>query len=235
MSSASPGQSQFRHSRAYSRQVEQYPSEEDDSLSRDRQSSSDAYSRHSRAFSRQSQQYHTEDGHAVIKTSISDVQSRHSRAFSRQSEPYLPQDAQSGEDNASDKYVRRPIPSVSAPQRETLSAPVSAHALATPRPTLLFAIASDDVKQVRKVLENGDAGPNDSVGPQSALAFTLTNDQLSNKLEIVKALLAYGADPNHLKEGSVSSPRNGQIPPAMLDKMDTATRYVLLLTSSRRQ
>ncbi|KAG2350087.1 P-loop containing nucleoside triphosphate hydrolase protein [Suillus weaverae] len=66
-------------------------------------------------------------------------------------------------------------------------------------PTLLFAIASDDVNEVRQVLESGEAGPNDQVGPQSALAFTLTNDKLSHKNEIIKALLAYGADPSALR------------------------------------
>jgi len=59
----------------------------------------------------------------------------------------------------------------------------------------MFAIASDNVEQVKQVLESGDVNPNEAVGPQSALAFTLTNDKLTNKLEIVKALLAYGADP----------------------------------------
>lgn len=76
------------------------------------------------------------------------------------------------------------------------------HAIATPRPTLMFAIASDDVSQVQRVLESGEANPNDQVGPQSALGFALTNDQLTNRLEIVKTLLAYGADPAGLKNSS---------------------------------
>lgn len=74
------------------------------------------------------------------------------------------------------------------------------HAIATPRPTLMFAIASDDVSQVQKVLDSGEANPNDQVGPQSALKFALTNEQLTNRLEIVKTLLAYGADPAGLKD-----------------------------------
>ena len=76
------------------------------------------------------------------------------------------------------------------------------HAIATPRPTLMFAIASDDVSQVQAVLESGEANPNDQVGPQSALKFALTNDQLTNRLDIVKTLLAYGADPAGLKNSS---------------------------------
>ncbi|OAX41570.1 P-loop containing nucleoside triphosphate hydrolase protein [Rhizopogon vinicolor AM-OR11-026] len=104
-----------------------------------------------------------------------------------------------------------------------------------PKPTLLFAIASDDVNQVRQVLESGDAGPNDQVGPQSALAFTLTNDQLSHKNEIVKALLAYGADPSALRNPGLNpSPEGGEISesgshsqPAETtpEGMDPATRY----------
>ncbi|KAF9469384.1 P-loop containing nucleoside triphosphate hydrolase protein [Collybia nuda] len=95
----------------------------------------------------------------------------------------------------------------------------------------MFAIASDDVTQVRQVLENGDAGPNDPVGPQSALAFALTNDQLTHKMEIVKTLLAYGADPTVLKQHSKTTPRSAsdvkaaQLPPALMEEMDPATRY----------
>jgi hypothetical protein len=66
----------------------------------------------------------------------------------------------------------------------------------------MFAIASDDVSQVRKALDSGEANPNDQVGPQSALQFALTNNQLTNRLEIVKTLLAYGADPAGLKNSS---------------------------------
>ena len=64
----------------------------------------------------------------------------------------------------------------------------------------MFAIASDNVEQVRSVLESGEANPNESVGPQAALAFALSNENLSNKLEIVKTLLAFGADPNVVKD-----------------------------------
>jgi len=76
------------------------------------------------------------------------------------------------------------------------------HAIATPRPTLMFAIASDDVSQVQRVLDSGEANPNDQVGPQSALKFALNNEQLTNRLEIVKTLLAYGADPAGLRDST---------------------------------
>lgn len=111
-----------------------------------------------------------------------------------------------------------------------LATPV--HAIATPKPTLLFAIASDNVDQVRQVLESGEAGPNDSVGPQSALAFTLTNDKLAHKQEIVKALLAYGANPSTLRNATLNPAhcRKGNHEPSVLpsettvDGMDPATR-----------
>lgn len=113
-----------------------------------------------------------------------------------------------------------------------LAAPV--HAIATPKPNLLFAIASDDVDQVRQVLENGEAGPNDSVGPQSALAFTLTNDKLAHKQEIVKTLLAYGANPSALRNPTLNpAPRaegddeSSSLPPeTTLEGMDPATRLL---------
>ncbi|KAF8197537.1 P-loop containing nucleoside triphosphate hydrolase protein [Pholiota molesta] len=101
----------------------------------------------------------------------------------------------------------------------------------------MFAIASDDVEQVRQVLASGDAGPNESVGPQSALEFTLTNDKLTNKLEIVKALLAYGADPAVAKNLEIPSSKvsaSGQEdedtqdqPRPLMEEMDAATRYYL--------
>jgi hypothetical protein len=112
----------------------------------------------------------------------------------------------------------------------------SIHAIATPAPTLLFAIASDNVAQVNRVLESGDAGPNDQVGPQSALAFTLTNDKLHHKMEIVKALLAFGADPSDLKNPELNPPqRNVALGDGrgeaitespVLDNVDPATRYI---------
>jgi len=117
--------------------------------------------------------------------------------------------------------------------RNSSTTPSPVHAIATPPPTLLFAIASDDVDQVRRALESGVASPNDQVGPQSALAFTLTNDRLTHKVDIVKALLAYGADPAALnnpelnppnKRASESSTAASPPPATMLDVMDPATR-----------
>lgn len=142
-------------------------------------------------------------------------------------------DGDPDEDNSHDQTIRQSLPSL--PHTAPITRPASVmrplmYAIATPPPTLMFAIASDDVTQVRQVLENGDAGPNDSVGPQSALAFALTNDQLTNKMDIVKTLLAYGADPTVLKQDSKMSPQStsdvkaSQLPPSLMEEMDPATR-----------
>ncbi|KAI8982900.1 P-loop containing nucleoside triphosphate hydrolase protein [Trametes punicea] len=126
--------------------------------------------------------------------------------------------------------LRRRTKSTRLPQSLLLT-PV--HAIATPRPTLLFALASDDVEEVRRVLESGEARPNDDVGPQSALAFTLANDQLKNKMAMVKLLLAYGADASALRnaeedEGEDHSPTSGSRPVSkLLQSADPATRYYI--------
>ena len=109
-----------------------------------------------------------------------------------------------------------------------------AHAIATPKPTLLFALASDDVAEVRRVLESGEARPNDDVGPQSALAFTLANDRLKNKKEMVKLLLAYGADTSVLvdpaeeareeEQQEQTGKKVGRLSKS-LEHLDPATRY----------
>lgn len=103
----------------------------------------------------------------------------------------------------------------------------------------MFAIASDDPTAVRAVLERGDVGPNDDVGPQSALAFALTADGLSHRSEIVKTLLAFGADPAVLADPTRNPPRRDDTsedgdfgimsPPraTALDGMDPATRYYI--------
>lgn len=141
-----------------------------------------------------------------------------------------------GEDIGYDHYdytIRRPLPTVphTAPITRTNSiCRPPMYAIATPPPTLMFAIASDDVDQVRRVLENGEAGPNDLVGPQSALTFTLTNDQLTHKIDIVKTLLAYGADPTVLKKERLMQPPaqddNTTVLPSnpLTNVMDPATR-----------
>ncbi|KAF5386887.1 hypothetical protein D9615_001549 [Tricholomella constricta] len=164
------------------------------------------------------------------------------RPFSRISEPSFVHNEEQEDSTNYDYTIRRAIPEV--PHSAPINRPVSAmrppmYAIATPKPTLMFAIASDDVRQVRQVLESGDAGPNDAVGPQSALAFALTNDQLNNKMEIVKTLLAFGADPKlvvqHARETSSPSPQKAEPPEdggkasaaklSLMDAIDPATRY----------
>jgi hypothetical protein len=51
---------------------------------------------------------------------------------------------------------------------------------------------------VARILANGEAHPDDRAGPDDlpALVFSLANDQLKNKTEIVKTLLSHGADPS---------------------------------------
>lgn len=142
-----------------------------------------------------------------------------------------------------DHTIRRAIPTVphTAPLSQA-SRPSSFYGPTTPRPTLLFAIASDDVKQVQQVLDSAEAGPNDSAGPQSALAFALTNDQLTHKLDIVKTLLAYGADPASLKaemdsglriSDSESAQHSDKSTPSatIMGRMDAATRCPILFHS----
>jgi hypothetical protein len=85
----------------------------------------------------------------------------------------------------------------------------------------MFAIASDDVEQVKQALESGGVNPNEAVGPQSALAFTLTNDKLTNKLEIVKALLAYGADPESVKVLASGSSKDATSEDKNVDELDS--------------
>lgn len=172
---------------------------------------------------------------------------RFQRSFSRLSAPvhaFDDEDDDVGMDSSyEDDTLRdmRPMTPASAPIGHRASIlPEASHAIATPKPNLLFAIASDDVTQVRRVLESGEAGPNDQVGPQSALAFTLTNDQLQHKMEIVKALLAYGADPSSLRNPELNPPHRQSISgtpvPSIpvstsLPEMDPATRYISLLCS----
>ncbi|KZT26598.1 P-loop containing nucleoside triphosphate hydrolase protein [Neolentinus lepideus HHB14362 ss-1] len=105
----------------------------------------------------------------------------------------------------------------------------------------MFAIASDDVEEVRRVLDSGEAEPNSQVGPQSALAFVLTNERLKNKIGIVKELLAHGADPASLKNPDSNPPETmteEQIallsPPqaTTLEGMDPATRYYISMADN---
>ncbi|KAJ4486276.1 P-loop containing nucleoside triphosphate hydrolase protein [Lentinula aciculospora] len=119
-------------------------------------------------------------------------------------------------------------PSTSPARTSTQSRP------STPHPTLLFAIASDDPKEVERVLEHGDdntkcaINANDTIGPQaqSALEFTLENEGLKNKLGIVKKLLGYGADPSKAKLNDSKTTDETDLDPATryyLDRANTAT------------
>ncbi|KAI0351507.1 hypothetical protein OH77DRAFT_1429569 [Trametes cingulata] len=169
---------------------------------------------------------------------LSYLSEHHARSDSRLSEPI----DESREDDFDeydaadrvDETIRRPVSSLSATQprpESILLTPV--HAIATPRPTLLFALASDDVEEVRRVLESGEARPNDDVGPQSALAFTLASNQLKNKMAMVKLLLAYGADASALRDveededGEQSSKRGSRPMSKLLEDADPATRYYI--------
>jgi hypothetical protein len=74
--------------------------------------------------------------------------------------------------------------------------------LPTTQPKLFFAIASNQPDEVAKLLANGSASPNETVGPQDmhALAFAVenaTNGDPANMpqlQEIVTTLLSYGAE-----------------------------------------
>ncbi|KAH9928093.1 uncharacterized protein B0H18DRAFT_1001360 [Fomitopsis serialis] len=132
----------------------------------------------------------------------------------------------------------RPTSSLSHAAPVSPSPPSPIHAIATPRPTLLFALASDNIDEVKRVLDSGEAGPNDDVGPQSALAFTLTARQLKHRQEMVKLLLAHGADPVAARQaimpsrptstGSGTGESSGDDPlPDPLEELDHATKYYI--------
>jgi hypothetical protein len=155
------------------------------------------------------------------------------------------QNSEYDEDVNGEAYVSPsafPLPPHSAPIVPQNDRPFY-HAVSAAKPTLMFAIASDDIAEVKRVLESGEASPNDAVGPQTALEFALTNDQLLNKMEIVKTLLAYGADPRVVKQPNATvAPRSAsaviqgaaseisQEPPApvasLMDDIDPALKYV---------
>ncbi|KAL4247524.1 hypothetical protein ABKN59_008552 [Abortiporus biennis] len=168
------------------------------------------------------------------------------RPHSRLSEPLvlLEEDEEAIFDDLDDT-IRAPILSKSPQSEHRPSRPPSIilprspiHAIATPKPTLLFAIASDDVSEVKRVLESGEVGPNDDLGPHNALSLALTAGQLKHKMEMVKLLLAHGADPSLLRgdgrpgsrAGTPSELGSGRATPAMdtlLENVDPATRYYL--------
>ena len=179
-------------------------------------------------------------------------QQQYDRSDSRLSEPIDSFDERREDEyyaaDAEDETIRRPISAMDASsfavqqkRQSTISSSHShrqslivepVHAIATPRPTLLFALASDDIDEVRRVLESGEARPNDDVGPQSALAFTIANDQLKNKMQMVKMLLAYGADttvlrdPDEDERAERSSKRGSGRLSKLLENLDPATRCV---------
>ena len=193
---------------------------------------------------------HSQPWSTVSHHTANDTDNRR-RVSSPLSEPAFGYNEDEGDDGYDDSYdytIRKSIPAIphTAPVTRAPSSMRSpSYAIATPRPTLLFAIASDDVEQVQRVLKNGNAGPNDLVGPQSALAFTLTNDQLTHKMDIVKTLLAFGADPTELKNPELNPPHRSSgsesddgndradmsspSPGSLLDRVDPATRYVYVL------
>ncbi|KAI0784401.1 P-loop containing nucleoside triphosphate hydrolase protein [Abortiporus biennis] len=129
-------------------------------------------------------------------------------------------------------------PAFSAPASAPISAPSSARLKPLRLPTLLFAIASDDVSEVKRVLESGEVGPNDDLGPHNALSLALTAGQLKHKMEMVKLLLAHGADPSSLRgdgrpgsrAGTPSELGSGRATPAMdtlLENIRIIYRYYL--------
>jgi ankyrin repeat protein len=148
------------------------------------------------------------------------------------------------DDNASESgdqlltFSLGPIPLPSAPttlQQDSSLFTLVPSSATTPERSLIFAIASDNVDSVRQVLEHSHADPNESIGPQSALAFALTNERLVHKLDVVKALLAYGANPAALRNPQLNPPHRdiaasddtmllSPPPTTTLEAMDPATR-----------
>lgn len=155
---------------------------------------------------------------------------RFARPDSRASEPILYE-----EDEEDTLRVPRPVSSLAHTVPMSPVPPSPIHAIATPRPTLLFALASDNIDEVQRVLSSGEAGPNDDVGPQSALAFTLTARQLKHRQEMVKLLLAHGADPAAVKQIHPSRPASAagshedssEPLPDPLEELDHATKYYI--------
>lgn len=91
----------------------------------------------------------------------------------------------------------------------------------------MFAIAADDPEAVRRVLDAG-VNANDSIGPQSALAFAVGNKGLNRRMSIVKTLLAFGADATSLPSGDQTPEDDVEqtITPSnpAVDLLDPATR-----------
>ena len=141
--------------------------------------------------------------------------------------------------------LRRASPLRATPVRASIvrpdvpSPPLTASSLmsssSASRPRLFFALASDSPMQVEKLLSSGQANANDTAGPQDlpALVFSLTNDQLLNKTNIVKTLLSHGADPStveHLVPCADEESSNSEESPLIeqiRNAMNPAIRFVL--------
>jgi hypothetical protein len=95
----------------------------------------------------------------------------------------------------------------------------------SPRPELLFAIASDQPAEVERLLSTGKASANETTGSGAGvLEFTVANEGLKNKTEIVKTLLKYGADPDSLRRdvpGNDEQARSVHQSPALAKKMES--------------
>lgn len=124
--------------------------------------------------------------------------------------------------------------------------PSPGHAVFSPTPTiysplsmssdkaassLFFAISSDDKAQVTQSLKDlgHPASPNMRIGPEEvpALLFAITNDQLSNKLPIVKTLLEHGADPTVVYDNRSKGAAQQLLTPQVEDDATPAMEYYL--------
>ncbi|PVG02762.1 hypothetical protein CPB86DRAFT_541392 [Serendipita vermifera] len=142
------------------------------------------------------------------------------------------------------------ISSPSKTRQKPLTRPNSvlrSHSADTPpqtgQPKLFFAIASNQPEQVSKLLANGDASPNETVGPQDmhALAFAVDNMNHGNPAdlpkmeEIVTTLLSYGADPNAIgkKASGVTEEQKQGVNPLIDYFLEKAQRSPVLNPTGR--
>ncbi|CAE6540386.1 unnamed protein product [Rhizoctonia solani] len=111
---------------------------------------------------------------------------------------------------------------------------LSAHStISQTKPLLFFAIAKNSAQEVERLLQDGEVKPNDKAGPEDlpALAFTLANEQLSDKTQIVKSLLSHGADPSSVLHRTTGSGQFDDADLALTTRieqgMNPAIRYYL--------
>ena len=84
------------------------------------------------------------------------------------------------------------------------------------------------MEEVRRVLESGEASANDNAaGPQSPLTFALTATQLKHRKDIVKLLLAHGANTSSLNLPEGGSQR-ASMSSSQMDAQDAAAREDVL-------